>query len=450
MTYAESLTYLEALGTELKGRKFGLEKIRVLLQALGSPEHAFRSVLVAGTNGKGSTSAFLAGILSRSGIRTGLFTSPHLVRVNERIQVDGREISDDGFAAAFSRVAEQAERLQRENGWPEPAGFFEFLTAAALVHFARTKVEIAVLEVGLGGRLDATVLAEPILGLITNIDYDHENILGSTLEEIAREKAGIIRPGRPVLQGCEEGKPAEVIRARAKELGAECADTGSLVKVENEVNAGGHSTFDLGWGGERLSDIRLGLAGRFQVRNAAGAAAAAWKLRDVGWNRGWKVTPDAVRRALEEVRWPGRLEAIGEHPLVLLDGAHNPAAALEVAEFVRENIHPRKVRLLYASMRDKNVRKITEILFPLAEKIYLTQPHLPRAISPEELARAARALPTSFVLENDPAKALDLALRESEADDVILVVGSLFLVGEVRQAFETRALQMPVAGMKRG
>ncbi|MCZ6515092.1 MAG: bifunctional folylpolyglutamate synthase/dihydrofolate synthase [Acidobacteria bacterium] len=446
MTYAESLTYLEALGTELKGRKFGLEKIRLLLQALGSPERTFRSVLVAGTNGKGSTSAFLAGILSRSGIRTGLFTSPHLVRVNERIQVDGREISDDGFAAAFSRVAQQAERLQRENDWPEPAGFFEFLTAAALVHFARTKVEIAVLEVGLGGRLDATVLAEPILGLITNIDYDHENILGSTLGEIAREKAGIIWPGRPVLHGCEEGKPAEVIRARAKELGAECADTGSLVKIENEVNDGGQFTFDLGWGGERLPDIRLGLRGRFQVRNAAAAAAAAWKLR----NMGWKVTVEAVRKALEEVRWPGRLEAMGEHPLVLLDGAHNPAAAREVAEFVRENIHPRKVRLLYASMRDKNVGKITEILFPLAEKVYLTRPHLPRAISPQELARTARSLPTSFVIEDDPAKALDLALRESDADDVILVVGSLFLVGEVRRAFEVRALQMTVAGMKRG
>ena len=446
MTYAESLTYLEALGTELKGRKFGLEKIRLMLQALGSPERTIRSVLVAGTNGKGSTSAFLAGILSRSGIRTGLFTSPHLVRVNERIQVDGGEISDDGFAAAFSRVAQQAERLQRENGWPEPAGFFEFLTAAALVHFARTKVEIAVLEVGLGGRLDATVLAEPILGLITNIDYDHENILGSTLGEIAREKAGIIQPGRPVLHGCEEGKPAEVIRARAKELGAECADTGSLVKVENEVNDGGQFTFDLGWGGERLPDIRLALRGRFQVRNAAAAAAAAWKLR----NMGWKVTPEAVRKALEEVRWPGRLEAMGEHPLVLLDGAHNPAAAREVAEFVRENIHPRKVRLLYASMRDKNVGKITEILFPLAEKVYLTRPHLPRAISPEELARAACSLPTSFVIEDDPAKALDLALRESDADDVILVAGSLFLVGEVRRAFEVRALQMTVAGMKRG
>ena len=446
MTYAESLTYLEVLGTELKGRRFGLEKIRLLLQALGSPERTIRSVLVAGTNGKGSTSAFLAGILSRSGIRTGLFTSPHLVRVNERIQVDGGEISDDGFAAAFSRVAQQAERLQRENGWPEPAGFFEFLTAAALVHFARTKVEIAVLEVGLGGRLDATVLAEPILGLITNIDYDHENILGPTLGEIAREKAGIIRPGRPVLHGCEEGKPAEVIRARAKELGAECADTGSLVKIEIEVNDGGQFTFDLGWGGERLPDIRLGLRGRFQVRNAAAAAAAAWKL----CNMGWKVTPEAVRKALEEVRWPGRLEAMGENPLVLLDGAHNPAAAREVAEFVRENIHPRKVRLLYASMRDKNVGKITEILFSLAEKVYLTRPHLPRAISPEELAHTARSLPTSFVIEDDLAKALDLALRESDADDVILVAGSLFLVGEVRRAFEVRALPMTVAGMKRG
>ncbi len=434
MTYSECLAYLEALGLELHGRKFGLEKITALLDALGNPQKSFQSVIVAGTNGKGSTSALLSGILSYSGIRTGLYTSPHLVRVNERIQVDGTDISDEAFAGAISCIREKSEELQAKLRWEEPPSFFEFLTLASFLHFARAEVEIAVLEVGLGGRLDATATAHPVMALITNVDYDHEQILGATLAEIAREKAGVIRPESPVLVGCENSEPLEAIRARARELGAECIELKQFARAENVKSFSGHCRFDLSLNGTYLPNVSLGLRGRFQVENAVAAAAAAWKLREAGS----PVSRRALVEALREVQWPGRLEPIGSSPMVLLDGAHNPGAAFQVAQFVRENAPRKKMRLIYASMLDKNIGRISEILFPLAEKVYFTQPHLPRAAPPEFLLESARFRPARYVLAEDPIRALDQALGESNPEDLVLAAGSLFLVGEIRRAYEQR------------
>ena len=219
MTYEECLAYLDPLGNDMLGKKLGLEKITVLLDALGNPQRGFLSVSIAGTNGKGSTSALLAGILSLSGNRTGLFTSPHLVRVNERIKIDGTDISDDEFAEVFSEVRQVAERVQRRAGWEDSPSYFELVTATAFLHFARSQVRVGVLEVGLGGRLDATSTAEPVLALITNVDYDHERILGSTLAEIAREKAGVIRPHLPVLVGAEDPEALGEIRKAGGGIG---------------------------------------------------------------------------------------------------------------------------------------------------------------------------------------------------------------------------------------
>ena len=434
MTYSECLAYLEALGLELHGRKFGLEKITVLLGALENPQKSFRSVIVAGTNGKGSTSAMLSGILSYSGIRTGLYTSPHLVLVNERIQVDGAKISDEAFAEVISCIREKSEELQAKLGWEEPPSFFEFLTVASFLYFAQANVEIAVLEVGLGGRLDATATANPIMALITNVDYDHEQILGATLAEIAREKAGVIRPESPVLVGCEDTEPLEAIRTRARELGAECIELKQFGRAENVKSFGGHCRFDLSLNGTYLPNVSLGLRGRFQVENAVAAAAAAWKLREAGS----PVSRRALVEALQEVQWPGRLEPVSSSPMVLLDGAHNPGAARRVAQFVQENAPQKKIRLIYASMLDKNIGQITEILFPLAEKVYLTQPRLPRAAPPEYLLESARFRPARYVLVKDPIQALNQALRESNPGDLVLATGSLFLVGEIRSAYEQR------------
>ena len=439
MTYEECLAYLDPLGNDMLGKKLGLEKITVLLDALGNPQRGFLSVSIAGTNGKGSTSALLAGILSLSGNRTGLFTSPHLVRVNERIKIDGTDISDDEFAEVFSEVRQVAERVQRRAGWEDSPSYFELVTATAFLHFARSQVRVGVLEVGLGGRLDATSTAEPVLALITNVDYDHERILGTTLAEIAREKAGVIRPHLTVLVGAEDPEALGEIRKRAEELGAECLEVRNFARVTNLRNFRGFHCFDLCFrlsrGEEHFPNVSVGLRGKFQVRNAVAAAAGAWKLKQAGM----PVSRRALVEALREVRWPGRLEAMDSAPLILVDGAHNPGAARQVAEFLCENIRPRKLRLIYASMRDKNVAGVSKILFPLAEKIYFTKPAQPRAASPEELLRLAGIRPKSFALEANPVKALELARRESEPGDVILAAGSLFLAGEIRRALRAGA-----------
>ena len=447
MSYEECLAYLDPLGNDMLGRKFGLEKITVLLEALGNPQRSFPSVSVAGTNGKGSTSAMLAGILSLSGNRTGLFTSPHLVRVNERIKIDGADIRDDEFAEVFSEVRQVAEKVQRQAGWEESPSYFEFVTATAFLHFARARVGVAVLEVGLGGRLDATSTAEPVLALITNVDFDHERILGSTLAEIAREKAGVIRPNLPVLVGAEEPEALGEIQKRAKELGAECLEVRNFARVTNLRSFQGLHCFDLSikfsGGEERFPNVSVGLRGKFQVRNAVAAAAGAWKLKQAGM----PVSRRALIEALREVRWPGRLETMDFTPLLLVDGAHNPGAARQLAEFLCDHVRPRKVRLIYASMRDKNISGISEILFPLAEKIYLTQVSMPRAASPQELLASAKIRPACFTLEANPLKALELARRESGPGDVILAAGSLFLVGEIHKALRAGAESRPKSEM---
>ena len=438
MTYEECLAYLDLLGNDMMGKKFGLEKITVLLDALGNPQRSFPSVSVAGTNGKGSTAALLAGILSSSGNRTGLFISPHLVCVNERIKIDGADIADDEFAEVFSEVRQVAEMVQRQAGWEDSPSYFELVTATAFLHFARTRVRVAVLEVGLGGRLDATLTAEPIMALITNVDFDHERILGSTLAEIAREKAGVIRPHLPVLVGAEDPKALAEIRKRAAELGAECLEIRNFARVENLRSLRGFHCFDFSFktsaGEERFPNVSVGLRGKFQVRNAVAAAAGAWKLKQAGM----PVSRRALVEALRNVRWPGRLEVMDFTPLLLVDGAHNPSAARQLAEFLYDNVRPRKVRLIYASMHDKNIAGISEILFPLAEKIYLTQVSMQRAATPQELLESAKIRPACFTLEANPVRALELARREAGPGDVILAAGSLFLVGEIHKALRAR------------
>jgi dihydrofolate synthase/folylpolyglutamate synthase len=438
MTYADCLHYLTDLGHELRGLKFDLRAIERVTEALGHPERKYPCAIVAGTNGKGSTSAMLASIVERAGYRTGLYTSPHLIRVNERIRVDGREIGDQEFAEAFSEVRRGVDTLMEAKLLPQRPSFFEFLTAAAFLHFARVGVDFAVFEVGMGGRLDATNIVEPRVSIITNVDLDHTEFLGDTHAAIAREKAGVIKARRPVVSGCEHFEASEVVRRRCAQLEAELLETARFAKLSSLRSGNGRCSFDLALNGDRFTNLTSPLPGKFQVRNAVQAVAAAWLLAGEGLN----VTREAIREGLRTARWPGRLEVIHYQPLVLLDGAHNPAAARELADFVREELPGRRLRLVYASMRDKAIGEISATLFPLAEEVYLTRPELARAASPEEILLTARVDPGKTELEPVPARAVERACRAAAADDVVLVAGSLFLVGAVKQALQEGSLAM--------
>lgn len=430
MNYVECLSYLADLGHELRGAKFGLEAIEAILAFLGHPQQNCPTAIIAGTNGKGSTCAILASILERAGYRTGLYTSPHLIRVNERIRVNGREISDEDFARSFTEVQLAVDVLLEQKSLSLRPSFFEFLTATAFLHFARSQVDFAVLEVGMGGRLDATNVTEPRVAVITNVDLDHVEFLGATREAIAWEKAGVIRPKRPVVSACDHPGAAEVIRRRCAALSADLLETFQFARLSNVRNLDGRYVIDLALNGDRFPDLTSPLLGKFQMKNTVAAVAAVWRLAQEGLN----IPHAAVAEGLRNASWPGRLEVIFERPLVLFDGAHNPAAAREVAAFAKEQWAGRRLRLVYASMRDKAIGEISKILFPLAEEVYLTRPQQARAASPEEILVLARSRPPRIVVEPEPARALESACRASSPEDVVLASGSLFLVGALKKA----------------
>jgi dihydrofolate synthase / folylpolyglutamate synthase len=438
MNYTQCLDSLSTLGHELRGLKFDLKTIRRILDSLGHPENRYATAIVAGTNGKGSTSAMLASILERAGYRTGLYTSPHLTQVNERIRVNGEEISDGDFARAFTDVWDSVERLFAAKELSAPPSFFEYLTAAAFLHWASVPVDFAVLEVGMGGRLDATNVTEPRVAVITNVALDHQEFLGSTTAAIAGEKAGVIRAGQPVVSSCEDPDARQIIQRRAAELGATLVETPESAQVSILRSRDGRYEFDLAINGESFLGLVSPLMGRFQVKNAVAAIAAAQQLA----NQGWSISAAAIREGLRRARWAGRLEVVSERPLVVLDGAHNPGAARAISDFAREQWAGKRLRLIYASMRYKAIGEISELLFPLAEKIYLTQPNQERAATPEEILAAARSLPRYVVSEPDPAQALESALRDSAPEDIVLAAGSLFLVGAIKKAL----LANPPAG----
>ncbi|HLY60893.1 MAG TPA: folylpolyglutamate synthase/dihydrofolate synthase family protein [Terriglobia bacterium] len=436
MNYSQCLQSLINLGHELNRAKFDLESIRIITRALGNPQSEYPTAIVAGTNGKGSTSAMLASILVATGYRTGLYTSPHLIRVNERIRIDGHEITDTDFADAFTEIWRTVDGLLENKELAHRPSFFEFLTATAFLHFARARIDFAVLEVGMGGRLDATNITEPRVAVITNIDLDHQQFLGNTVAAIAWEKAGIIRPGRPVISACENPEAEEVIRKRAAELNAPLNELAHAAQVSSIRNLDGRFAFDLTLDGENFPGLASPLMGSFQIKNTVAAVAAAKRLA----HEGFKISRAAIAEGIRTTVWPGRMEVICNHPLVVLDGAHNPAAAREIAAAARTLWPERALRLVYASMRDKSIDEISGILFPLAIEVYLTQPEQERAAAPEEILSLTNHRGPKIVIEPNPVRALERACRESSADDVVLVAGSLFLVGAIKRALAERQL----------
>jgi dihydrofolate synthase / folylpolyglutamate synthase len=453
MNYEESVRSLYALGRELASpqqarvQKFGLDNIRVLSAALGNPHLAAPCVHVAGTNGKGSTAAMLESILRAAGFRTGLYTSPHLERINERIRIDGEEISDEGFAAAWTRVHTTIESLIAAGELAAHPTFFECVTAIAFVAFAEAskfaaggKTFFAVYEVGLGGRLDSTNIVEPEAAVITPIDFDHENFLGHSIEEIAGEKAGIIKPGAWVVSAPQRPEARAVVAARASERGARLVETNAFWQLSKiTAREGFYRAAASKTNGDCEIAIAPSLPGRFQVQNALTAATAALLLCE----RGFAITDQAISAGIASARWPGRLERISERPAVYLDGAHNPAAARELKAFWEEHFGGRRIHLIYGAMRDKAVDEVAGLLFPLAESVILTQPRQSRAISARLLGEMTAGLARRSTTIADPAEALDHALATAAPDDVVFITGSLFLVGDIRRYWSARTRPMP-------
>ncbi len=443
MTYNEAVKYLLSLGRELaspqqaRAAKFDLQNITALTERLGHPERTFPSVHIAGTNGKGSAAAMLASILRSAGLRVGLYTSPHLLRINERIRLGDAEIADADFAETFARLRTVIEEMLATGGLAAHPTYFECLTAMTFEFFARQKADIAVIEVGMGGRLDSTNVVTPEVAIITQIDFDHENFLGHSIEQIAAEKAGIIKAGALVVTGAGHPTAQEVIRRRANEQNASLFDPEAAYSVCGLHADGGCNQFvvvprqsnvDSG----KEIEIHLPLAGRFQVRNALTAITAVRLLAA----RGFPVTDAAIAHGLATVRWPGRLEKVQDRPAVYLDGTHNPAGARELASFWEEHFADRRIHLIYGTMRDKAVDEIAGLLFPRASTVILTQSLQPRSLSAETLAAMTRHLAPSVEIINEPAAALDRALELAASEDIVFTTGSLYLVGDLRRHWD--------------
>ncbi len=420
MSYPDSVRYLYSLGNELKsGAKFGLERMQTLLSALGNPERAQRFVHVAGTNGKGSTSAMIASMLRCANLRAGLYTSPHLIEPTERIQIDGLDVDAGEFTASFQTVHLAAEKLLLEGHIDAHPSYFETITAMALLIF-RERTDIVVLEVGLGGRLDATNVVTPELCVITPVSYDHESFLGNSLDSIAGEKAGILKPSVPLVMGLQPAAAESVIVQRGEELGCPISSV-KAADIRNLQCTATGSAFEF-----QGVAYECRLAGRHQIENAATAILAGQKLG---------LPQTAVFEGLRQTRWPGRLEFISHDPDFVLDGAHNPAGARALVSYIREFHSGRPVWLVYGAMRDKAIEEVTEQLFPLAERLILTVPDFPRALRPEAILEAASY--SGAVLTETVFQAIEAA-RRAPRDAIVFFTGSLYLVGEARKLLLNR------------
>ncbi len=473
MSYAAAVDHLYALGQELAPatnqaprRKFDLAHMRTLAAALGDPQKRFAAVLIAGTNGKGSTSATLASILTAAGYRTALYTSPHLSRVNERIQIDGHEIPDEEFARLYFFVDEVARTLVESGELPYPPSFFEVLTAVAFLHFAgmgpdddeKAPVDIAVLEVGLGGRLDATNIVDPIISILTDIALDHQEYLGNTIAEITREKAGILRDHGTLVTLPQHPEANQAIGEAAASLDLRAISAAGFLPPQTRAASEApqflpRNRYTLMVDGEPLT-VDSPLSGHHQQRNIALAIAAALELRN---HRGYKYSQDglisneegykmpiaALENGIRHTRWPGRLELLSPEgsPQVLLDVAHNPAGAWTLRAALAQMPPERPRTLIFSCLRDKNLAEMAQILFPLFDAGSSDRPHdhivlapidNPRAASVHDLLAAAHSLEIPAHAAPHLAGALAQARSVTPPDGLIVATGSVYLVGEIR------------------
>jgi dihydrofolate synthase/folylpolyglutamate synthase len=434
VTYESAVHHLLELGHELaSSRKFDLVHMRRLADALGNPQRKLRSVLIAGTNGKGSTAATLSSVVQAAGYRTGLYTSPHLLRVNERIQINQEPISDAEFAVIYDRVERCAHELVERGELPWHPSFFEMLTAMAFEYFASAGVDLAVLEVGLGGRLDATNIVDPLISVITDIDFDHQNFLGNTLPEIAHEKAGILRPKGTVVLLPQHPMVNETL---GKEIMERDAHAVSAVKHMPSLTPGANHSSAGALGNEFAltvmeKEIRVNfpLPGRHQLRNLALAITTAEELNKFGF----RISANDIERGIRSTRWPARFQVISAehgHPEVVLDVAHNPAGAWALRSALSTFYEDRPLIFIFGAMRDKAIREIAGILFPLADRVIATRARNPRAASPAEITELGAHAQTEILQADSVQAALERAHMLAGSRGVIVITGSIYIVGE--------------------
>lgn len=431
MQYPDSVEFLYALGNEIKTVKFGLERIRALLRALGDPQNNYRVVHVAGTNGKGSTCAMIASGLQAAGWSTGLYTSPHLVEPTERIRIDGVDLSQAAFLEVFRAVHEVAEAMVARGDLDMHPTYFETITAMGFLAFARARVEWAVVEVGLGGRLDATNVVAPALTVVTPIDYDHEAWLGNSIEAIASEKAGILKAGVPAVFSEQRPEALAVLEARGVAVATQVyrSEQWQISELEMDPDS---ARFTL----NRYRPLRIEcpLRGAWQVENARVAAAALDMLN---------LDATAIEQGIRQVRWPGRLEKVASRPDILIDGAHNPAGCAALAEYIRASKGAHRTWLVFGAMRDKAISEMTSLLFPLADELVLTAPHQSRALRPEALAEEAEgdgAHSPHVHIAHTFADVMAV-LQSAQPEDRIFVAGSLYLAGEAKAWFAAQKVR---------
>jgi len=434
MHFEEAVEYLLSLGHETLTIKLGLRNTELLLRELANPERSFPAVQIAGTNGKGSTATFLNSICLSAGIKSGLYTSPHLHSITERIEIAGIEISGKEFAQHATEVRAAAELLLKHRQIESLPTFFEQVTAIGLVSFRHAQIELAILETGLGGRLDSTTAASAQVCAITQIAFDHEEYLGNTLAEIAAEKAAIIRPGIKVAVAPQEPEALAVILERCKQVGVEPSLSGVNFKVDR-VSPDGRCQVTFETTTRRYEKIWLGLRGRHQIENAA----LAIQLAEILSTQRFSISQSAIVTGLEAARHPGRLELIGTGPAFLLDGAHNVAGARTLQSFLEE-FATRPLTMVFGSMRDKRIEEIAEVLFPLADQLILTSIQNPRAASVERLNQIAKKFDRGQI-KNAPTsdEAINLATQTTAPSGMICITGSLYLIGETRSLIVNRS-----------
>lgn len=420
MSYQQSIAYL--YGLQKFGIKFGLSKISALLASLDNPHKKLSCVHVGGTNGKGSTAACLASILSNAGYTVGLYTSPHLSRFTERIKIGRREISRNDVDRLTRLLIQKTARI-------DSITYFEFVTAMAMLYFVEKKVDVCILEVGMGGRLDATNVVTPMLSIITNISKEHEYYLGNTLHKIAYEKAGIIKKKRPLITGATQASVLTHFRKRCHTLQTECYSLGKdfSIQIRNSYSDyhGIHGNLD---------SVKIGLLGDYQYNNAAMAVAAVELLR----TKHYRINDGAIYRGLIDVTWPGRLEVVMSAPLVVVDGAHNPDAMKHLKEALMKNFNFKKLVLILGIMEDKNIRGMAKEIVPHADRVILCRPHMDRAASPARLANIIKGYQANHCMIDDVKEATRHALSTVGPNDLICVTGSLFTVGEAREVFNMK------------
>ncbi|MFZ4440239.1 MAG: bifunctional folylpolyglutamate synthase/dihydrofolate synthase, partial [Syntrophales bacterium] len=398
------------------GIRLGLDPVRSLLQRLGNPQESCPAVLIAGTNGKGSVAAMTASLLTAAGFRTGLYTSPDLIDFRERIRIDGRMIRREEIVAC-------AEAVKR--GVRETVSYFEFLTAMAFLYFEKEKVDIVVLEVGLGGRLDATNVVTPLVSVITNISLEHREYLGNTLEKIASEKGGIIKEGGICLTAARQKPVIDTLERICRERGA------SLYRVGKEIRTTIHrdGTFSYRGIGRSFERLTCPLIGRHQISNAALALGAVEMIGDAGF----RVNDAAVSKGLKEAQWEGRLEILQRSPMLLVDGAHNAAGAAALRQAFLNDFPHRRLILVFGVLGDKDYRTMSKMLLPLADRVILTRPHSERALPPDSLLPLAEKFNKAIEVINNPGDALRRALSLAGKNDLVCAAGSLYLVGEIKR-----------------